>query len=219
MDDLNAAKMADVQDWFKTWYGPANAIMVIAGDIKPEAARAQVEKFFGEIPPGPPPSQPKSWVPPLAENQREIMYDRVAQPRLYVTWNVPELGNPDGELLDHVAAALGGDKNARLTKRLVFDEQVATSVVVANPQSEIAGQFRIIITAKPDADLARIEAEVSEELNRLISSGPTQAEIDKKHCADRVGRVISGLESTSSKAAQLAQWEMALAIQTDGRHR
>ena len=117
MDDLGAAKLSDVQDWFKTWYGPSNAILVIAGDIKPEDAKAQVEKYFGEIPPGPPPSQPKSWVPPLAENQREVMYDRVAQPRIYKTWNVPELGNPEGEQLDNLAAALGGDKNARLTKR------------------------------------------------------------------------------------------------------
>ena len=214
MEDLNAAKMSDVQDWFKTWYGPSNAILVVAGDIKPEEAKAKVEKFFGEIPPGPPPSQPKSWVPPLAENQREIMYDRVAQPRIYKTWNVPELGNPEGELLDHVAAALGGDKNARLTKRLVFDEQLATNVNVGNPQSEIAGQFRIVVTAKPDADLAKIEAIMDEEVNRLIANGPTQAEIDK-NIVQTVSGVISGLESTSSKAAQLAQWEM-IAGEPDG---
>ncbi len=207
MDDLNAASMADVQDFFKTWYGPSNAILVLAGDIKPEEAKAKVEKFFGEIPPGPPPSQAKSWVPTLAENQREIMYDRVAQPRIYKTWNVPELGNPDGELLDHVAAALGGDKNARLTKRLVYDEQVATSVAVINPQSEIAGQFRIIVTAKPDADMAKIERAIDEEVNRLIAGGPTQAEIDK-NIVQTVSGVISSLESTSDKAAQLAQWEM-----------
>ncbi len=206
MDDLNAAKLADVQDWFKTWYGPSNAILVIAGDIKPEEAKAQVEKYFAEIPPGPPPSQPKSWVPPLAENQREVMYDRVAQPRVYKTWNVPELGNPDGEALDHLAAALGGDKNARLTKRLVFDEQVATNVTVMNPQSELAGQFRIIVTAKPDADLKKIEAAIDEEVNRIIQTGPTQAEIDK-NIVQTVSGVISGLESTSSKAADLAQWE------------
>ena len=207
MDDLDAAKLKDVQDWFKTWYGASNAILVIAGDIKPEEAKAKVEKFFGEIPPGPPPSQPKSWVPPLAENQREILYDRVAQPRIYKTWNVPELGSPDGEQLDHVAAALGGDKNARLVKRLVYDEQLATSVNVGNPQSEIAGQFRIVVTAKPDADLAKIEAIMDEEVNRLIANGPTQAEIDK-NIVQTVSGVISGLESTSSKAAQLAQWEM-----------
>ncbi len=207
MDDLGAAKLSDVQDWFKTWYGPSNAILVIAGDIKPEDAKAQVEKYFGEIPPGPPPSQPKSWVPPLAENQREVMYDRVAQPRIYKTWNVPELGNPEGEQLDNLAAALGGDKNARLTKRLVYDEQIATSVAVMNPQSELAGQFRIIVTAKPDADLKKIEVAIDEEVNRLIQSGPTQAEIDK-NIVQTVSGVISGLESTSSKAADLAQWEM-----------
>jgi zinc protease len=146
-------------------------------------------------------------VPALADNQREIMYDRVAQPRVYVTWNVPELGNPEGEQLDHAAAALGGDKNARLTKRLVYDEPIATSVVVGNPQSEIAGQFRIVVTAKPDADLKHIEAVINEEVNRLIQNGPTQAEIDK-NIVQTVSGVIQGLESTSSKSAQLAQWEM-----------
>ena len=207
MDDLNAASLDDVKNWFKTWYGPSNAILVIAGDIKPEDAKAQVERYFGEIPPGPPPSQPKSWVPALADNQREVMYDRVAQPRIYKTWNVPELGNPEGEQLDHLAAALGGDRNARLTKRLVYDEQVATSVAVMNPQSEIAGQFRIIVTAKPDADLKKIETAIDEEVNRILQTGPTQAEIDK-NIVQTVSGVISGLESTSSKAAQLAQWEM-----------
>lgn len=214
MEDLEAASLDDVQEWFKNWYGPSNAILVLAGDIKPEDAKARVEKYFGEIPPGPPQAQPKSWVPALAENQREILYDRVAQPRIYVTWNVPELNNPDGELLDHVASALGGDRNARLTKRLVYDEQVATSVNVGNPQSEIAGQFRIVVTAKPDADLAKIEAAINEELARIIATGPTQAEIDK-NVVQTVSGMISGLESTSSKASQLAQWEM-IAGEPDG---
>ena len=207
MDDLNAASMADVQDFFKTWYGPSNAILVLAGDIKPEEAKAKVEKFFGEIPPGPPPSQAKAWVPELAQNQREILYDRVAQPRIYVTWNVPQLGHPDGELLDHVAAALGGDRNSRLTKRLVYDEQVATSVSVGNPQSEIAGQFRIVVTAKPDADLAKIEAAINEELARIIAPARRRPRFDK-NIVQTVSGIIGGLESTSSKAAQLAQWEM-----------
>ena len=207
MEDLEAASLADVQEWFKNWYGPSNTILVLAGDIKPEEAKAKVEKFFGEIPPGPPQAQMKSWVPALAENQREILYDRVAQPRIYVTWNVPELNHRDGELLDHIASALGGDRNARLTKRLVYDEQVATSVSVGNPQSEIAGQFRIVVTAKPDADLAKIEAAINEEVARIIATGPTQAEIDK-NIVQTVSGMISGLESTSDKAAQLAQWEM-----------
>ena len=207
MEDLEAASLADVQEWFKNWYGPSNTILVLAGDIKPEGAKARVEKFFGEIPPGPPQAQAKSWVPALAENQREVLYDRVAQPRIYVTWNVPELNHPDGEMLDHIASALGGDRNARLAKRLVYDEQVATSVNVGNPQSEIAGQFRIVVTAKPDADLAKIEAAINEEVARIVATGPTQAEIDK-NIVQSVSGMISGLESTSDKAAQLAQWQM-----------
>ena len=206
MEDLDAASLEDVRDWFRTWYGPANAVLVLAGDIKPEEAKAKVEKFFGEIPPGPPVSHPKSWVPDLAKDQREVMYDRVAQPRIYRVWNVPELGHSDGELLDHAASALGGDKNARLTKRLVHDEQIATSVIVGNGQSEIAGQFRVIVTAKPDADLAHIEAVVDEEIGKLLQTGPTQAEIDK-NIVQVVSGEIRGLQSAASKAATLATWE------------
>ncbi|HEX5008212.1 MAG TPA: pitrilysin family protein [Hyphomonadaceae bacterium] len=206
MDDLDAASLEDVRDWFRTWYGPSNAVLVLAGDIKPDEAKAKVEKFFGEIPSGPPVSHPKSWVPELAQDQREVMYDRVAQPRIYRVWNVPELGNPDGELLDHAASALGGDKNARLTKRLVHDEQVATSVIVGNGQSEIAGQFRVIVTAKPDADLAHIEAVIDEEIGKLLQTGPTQAEIDK-NIVQVVSGEIRGLQSAASKAATLATWE------------
>jgi zinc protease len=206
MEDLNAATLEDVRDWFRTWYGPSNAVLVLAGDIKPEEAKAKVEKFFGEIPPGPPVSHPKSWVPELAQDQREVMYDRVAQPRIYRIWNVPELGHSDGELLDHAASALGGDKNARLTKRLVHDEQIATSVIVGNGQSEIAGQFRVIVTAKPDADLAHIEAVIDEEIGKLLQTGPTQAEIDK-NIVQVVSGEIRGLQSAASKAATLATWE------------
>jgi len=206
MDDLNAATLADVQDFFRTYYGPSNAILVLAGDIKPEEAKAKVEQYFGEIPPGPPISQPKSWVPRLADDQREVMYDRVAQPRIYKTWNVPQLGHADGELLDHVAAALGGDKNARLTKRLVHDEQVAVNVSVGNPQSEIAGQFRVVVTAKPDADLAYIERAIDEEIAKIVQSGPTQAEIDK-NIVQTVSGQIRALESAPAKASLLATWE------------
>jgi zinc protease len=209
MEDLSAASLQDVQDWFRTWYGASNAVLVLAGDIKPEEAKAKVEQYFGEIPPGPPVSQPKSWVPTLADNQREVMYDRVAQPRIYKVWAAPELGHHDGELLDHVAAALGGDKNARLTKRLVHDEQVAVGVSVSNSQSEIAGQFMVVVTAKPDADLAKIEAAIDEEVARILQTGPTQAEI-YKNIVQVVSGSVRSLESAPAKASMLATWETFL---------
>jgi zinc protease len=209
MEDLNAATLNDVRDWFKTWYGPANAVLVLAGDITPEEAKAKVEKFFGEIPPGPPPSHPKAWTPRLAESQREVMYDRVAAPRIYRVWNVPELGHHDGELLDVAAYALAGDKNARLTRRLVHDEQIATSVAAANSQSEISGQFRIVVTAKPDADLAYIEKVIDEELAKLTEAGPTSAEILKIQ-VQTVADMVRQMERASSKASLLATWETYL---------
>ncbi len=205
MDDLNAAKLDDVRDWFKTWYGPANAVLVLAGDITPDEGKAAVEKYFGEIPPGPPPSHPKAWIAKRTGAQRETMYDRIAAPRIYKVWNVPELGDPDGELLDAAAYALAGDKNARLTKRLVHDEQVATNVSAYNSQSEIAGQFRVVVTAKPGADLAHIEAVVQEEMNKLMASGPTQAELDKMK-VQTVSGIVQQMERTSSKASLLATW-------------
>lgn len=209
MDDLNAATLNDVRDWFKTWYGPANAVLVLAGDISPEEAKARVEKYFGEIPPGPPPSHPKAWTPRLAEDQREVMFDRVAAPRIYRVWNVPELGHPEGELLDVAAYALAGDKNARLTRRLVHDEQIATSVAASNGQSEISGQFRIVVTAKPDADLAYIERVIDEELGRLVEAGPTAAEISKLQ-VQSVADIVRQMERASSKASLLATWETYL---------
>ncbi len=206
MEDLNAAKLEDVRDWFRTWYGPANAVLVLAGDIKPEDAKAKVEQYFGEIPPGPPPSHPKSWVPKLAENQREVMFDRVAAPRIYKTWNIPELGHPDGELLDVAAYALAGDKNARITKRLVHDEEIATQVSASAGQSEIAGQFRVVVTAKPTADLDHIEKVIDEELQKLLREGPTTAELEKLQ-VQNISGIVQQLGTTTAKASLLATWE------------
>lgn len=206
MEDLEAASLDDVRDWFTKWYGPSNAVLVVAGNITPEEAKAKVEKYFGELPPGEPVSHPKSWVPDLPKDQREIMYDRVPQPRIYRTWHVPELGHPDGEQLDAIASALAGDRNARLTKRLVHDEEVATGVFVSNGQSEIAGRFQIVVVPKPDADLAYIERAVDEELEKLLAEGPTAAELEKVKVGTLRG-LVDSLERAPAKAQLLATWE------------
>ena len=92
MADLNAASLEDVQEWFGDYYGPANAVIVLAGDITPEQAREKVERYFGAIPPGPPVTQPARMIAKMEGEQREVMYDRVGQPRLYKVWNVPPTG-------------------------------------------------------------------------------------------------------------------------------
>ncbi len=206
MEDLEAATLDDVRDWFNKWYGPSNAVLVLAGNITPEEAKAKVEQYFGELPPGPPVSHPKSWIPDSPPDQREVMYDRVPQPRIYRNWHVPELGHPDGEQLDAISSALAGDRNARLTKRLVHDEEVATGVFVSNGQSEIAGRFQIVVVPKPDADLDYIEQAIDEELAKLLAEGPTAAELEKVKVGTLRG-LVDSLERAPAKAQLLATWE------------
>ncbi len=117
MDDLNAASLDDVKEWFRTYYGPTNATLVIAGDIDPESARAKVEKYFGDLPPGPPVAHQEAWIAKMTGTHRERVEDRVPQPRIYKVWNVPQTGTPDEVYLDLVSSVLSGGKDSRLYKR------------------------------------------------------------------------------------------------------
>jgi zinc protease len=94
MKDLDAASMTDVQDWFKTNYGPNNTTLVLAGDITPEQARAKVEKYFGEIPAGPPLARHEAWIAKRTGTHRGVVQDRVPQTRLFRVWNVPGAHTP-----------------------------------------------------------------------------------------------------------------------------
>ncbi|HEX8570372.1 MAG TPA: pitrilysin family protein [Caulobacteraceae bacterium] len=193
MDDLNAAKLGDVQDWFRRYYGPSNAVIVLAGDITPAEARQKVERAFGWIQPGSPLAKDSVWINKLQEDQRAVAYDRVAQPRLYRVWNVPQQGAPDADYLNLLSDVLVSDKTSRLYKRLVYDEQLATDVGASIVTGEIGSQFLIVATAKPNQDLGRIERIVDEELKRLLASGPTTEELRKVKTLQMAG-FVRGLE-------------------------
>ncbi|MCC6912077.1 MAG: insulinase family protein [Rhodospirillaceae bacterium] len=208
LDDLNAAKLEDVKDWFRTWYGPSNAVIALSGDISPADALAKVEKAFGDIPPGPPVVRAKEWIAKRSGVQRDVGYDRVAQPRLIKVWNVPSDVSRDSALLDLAGDALTGGKTSRLYKRLVHDEQVATSVRAVVDRGEIAGQFYLTVDVKPGVDVAKVEAEVDEELARLLKDGPTQGELDRAR-TDMAASTARALESTYVKAAWLLDAESA----------
>jgi zinc protease len=179
MEDLNAASLDDVKEWFKTYYGPANAVIVIAGDIDAKTARAKVEKYFGEIPPGPPVAHFNKWVAPRTGEQRQIAQDRVPQARLYKVWNVPGLGTADNDHLVLLSDVLVSDKASRLYKRLVYDEQIATDVGAFLDQREIGSLFMVQVTAKPGGDLATIEKAVNEEMQKLFATPPAQDELER----------------------------------------
>jgi len=179
MDDLNAADLDTVKDWFRDYYGPANATIVLAGDITPDEARAKVEKYFGDIPPGPPVTHPNRMIAPMVGHQSETMFDRVGQPRMYKIWNTPEAGSAESDYLGLLSQVLSSGRNSRLYKRLVFDDQVAVSAQAFQSESEIGSQFGVIVTAKPGQDLNAIEAVVDEEMARLLRDGPTADELER----------------------------------------
>ena len=179
MADLNTASLKDVQEWFKSYYGAANATIILAGDIDVKTAREKVTKYFGGIPAGPPVSRHKSFVAKRTGSTRQVAQDRVPQSRLYRVWNVPETGADDGFTLDLAAFVLGSGKNSRLYKRLVYQDQIATDVQVENSQLEIAGQFTIAASARAGIPLAKVESAIDEEMARFLAEGPAAAELQR----------------------------------------
>ncbi len=193
MDDLNAASLGDVQEWFKTYYGPSNTVIVLAGDIDVKTARQKVEKYFGDIPPGPPIAAQRTWIAKMTGSHRQVMQDRVPQARLYKVWNVPQTGSPEEPYLDLLASVLAQGKNSRLYKRLVYDEQIATSVNCFNASNEIGGQFIIVVTARPGDDVTKVEKALDEELARILESGPDAHELERVKVL-RLSSFVRGVE-------------------------
>jgi len=179
MDDLNAASLADVKEWFKTYYGPSNATLVLAGDIDLKTAREKAEKYFGALPPGPPVPHFRSWIAKMEGSRRQVLQDRVPQARIYKVWNIPQIYTFEGDMLDLASDVLATGKTSRLQKRLVYDEQIATSVQAYVALSEIGGQFVVIATAKPGGDLAAVEKAIDEEMAKFLRDGPTAEELSR----------------------------------------
>ena len=179
MADLDAASMKDVQDWFKTYYGPSNVVMVIAGDIDAKTAREKAEKYFGDIPAGPPVAHQEAWIAKMTGTHRQIVQDRVPQARIYKVWNIPQYGSADADYLDLVSDCLSQGKSSRFYKRLVYEDQIASDAAALVDLREIGGQFRVQATARTGQSLAQVERELDEELVRFLKNGPTPDELQR----------------------------------------
>jgi zinc protease len=206
MKDLDAASMPDVQEWFKTNYGPNNTVLVLAGDITPQEALAKVEKYYGEIPPGPPIAKQEAWIAKRTGTHRGTVQDRVPQARIYRTWNVPGAHTTEEPLLDLAARVIGQGKTSRLYKRLVYKDQIATSATAGNDSNEIGGQFDLTLTARPGGDIAKVEAAADEELQRFLKDGPSAAELELAKTTilaryARIGERIGGFGGKSDLLA------------------
>ncbi|NNG25122.1 M16 family metallopeptidase [Telluria aromaticivorans] len=179
MEDLQAASLDDIKEWYRTYYGPNNAVISLAGDITPERAYELVNKYFGAIPPGPPLPRTEKWIPQLDRNIRDEMEDHVPQVRIYRSWHVSSWRDADTQRLNLLAAVLAGSKSARLDKRLVYEKGLATNVSAYVNDAELGGTFNLIATVKPGADASEVEREMDRVLADLLDKGPTAAELQR----------------------------------------
>jgi zinc protease len=179
MEDLTAATRDDVAEFFKTYYAPNNASLVIAGDIDIERTKTLVEKWFSEIPRGPavPPIVPPAVQ--LDDVKRQTLTDRVQLPRLYLSWHTPAVFEPGDAAMDLAASLLTGGKNARLYRRLVYDMQIAQDVTAFQQSQALGSVFLIIATARPGQTLEKIQAVIDEELEKLRTAPADEREMTR----------------------------------------
>jgi zinc protease len=179
MPDLTAASHEDVVDFFKKYYAPSNASLVVAGDIDPAKTRALVEKWFGDVKAAP---QPEPMTIPgvaLTGVKKKTLTDRVQLPRLYLAWLTPPHLTPGDAELDVVADVLAGGKNARLYKRLVYDMQIAQDVSAFQGSAALSSSFQIVATARPGHTIAELQKVIDEELQKLQREDPAAREIER----------------------------------------
>lgn len=187
MEDLNAASLDDVKEWYRTYYGPNNAVISLAGDITPERALELVKKYFNGIAPGPPLPRTEKWIPVFDRNIRDEMQDRVPQARIYRVYHAPSWKEKEMQHLGLFADVLAGSKSARLTRRLVYEKELATDVDIFTDESELAGTLIMIATVKPNVDPAEVEREMDSVVSEALEKGVTAEEIARSQNRNLAG--------------------------------
>ncbi len=206
MADLGAASVDDVSNFFKTYYAPNNATLVIAGDFAPAEAKRLVNLYFGAIPRGPAmPARPNVAPVHLAKDTFLVLEDKVQLPRAFYDWPTVRLYDKDDAALDVLASVLASGKNSRLYKRLVYDMQVAQNVFASQQSSKLAGRFEIDITPKPGQSLAAIDKVLKEELDKIMNEPVSDRELKRVQNSFR-SSFLNRLSSVLGKAGTLAAY-------------
>jgi len=202
MEDLSAASYEDVVGFFKQFYTPRNASLVIAGNINPVQTKKVVEKWFSDVPAGPavPPIAPP--VAFLSQEKRVVLEDKVQLPRLYMAWLTPAVFTPGDAELDLLANIFAGGKNSRLYKKLVYDLQIAQDVSAFQASRPLGSSFQIIATARGGHTLGELETVIQEEINRIKIDPPVDRELQRAVNQFEAG-FLDRLEGLGSKADQL----------------
>jgi zinc protease len=213
MEDLSAATHEDVTEFFKKYYAPGNASLVIAGDINIEETREKVEYWFSDVPAGVAVEPLKVRPAELSGVITETLTDRVQLPRMFLSWLTPAHFAPGDAELDVVASVLTGGKNSRLYKRLVYDLQLAQDVTARQHSWRYGSWFTIDVTARPSAQpptrvLEQIKTIVDEEIEKVRNAPPAPREVDRARNGIE-STFLSGMEVVASKADQLNAYYFA----------
>jgi zinc protease len=177
-DDLAAATLDDVRAFFRRYYHPGNASLVVAGDVGAGEVLAAVEEYFGAIPRGEP-VDPVVAPPVRGGSTRIVLEDRVELPRLYVAWRSPAMFAPGDAELDLSGDLLGNGRSSRLYRRLIHDRRIAVELAAGQTSRELAGTFQVIASAAPGHTLDELERAIYDELDRFADRGPTPDELDR----------------------------------------
>ena len=203
MADLSAASEEDVKNFFRLYYAPDNSILSIAGDFDPAQAKAWVTKYFSDLPRGKGVKRPSVAPVTLTEEKRFVYEDRVQVPRLYVVWPTVGVKNDDRYALAVLDAITAGPRTARLTKALVYDEQIAASVGTSQDSHEDVGEWLLTVTPRPGHTLTELEEAADAVLEQVKKEGVTAEEIQRASAGLELS-FVSGLQSNLGKAMQLA---------------
>lgn len=203
MEDLEAASLEDVQDWFRTYYGASNAVVTLAGDVTVERARELMERYFGSVPPGPPVGRMTEWTPLLDRIKTEVVAENVPQTAIAWSWPVPGHRAEENQALRMAASVLGRGRLSRLHQALVLDRQLATSVSVNYESSAIAGMFTIELQLKPGVDPTEAEAVLDEVVRQFLAEGPMAEELERIKVT-AYGDNVRSLESLFVRAMMLS---------------
>jgi predicted Zn-dependent peptidase len=204
-EDLDAATLEDVKQFFRTWYVPNNATLVIAGDIDPDATLKLVEQYFGPIPGGTVPPRPEQTNPPQVELAGETRLEieaGVELPRVVVAWVTPPYFAPGDADLDLVARVLTAGKTSRLYKRLVYDDQIAQDVSAFQSSEQLASKFEIVATAKPGHKPEELLDAIQQEIQKLQGLPIDDAELARARTSF-LAREAFGLEGVGERADRI----------------
>ena len=177
-EDLRAATLDDVREFFQRFYHPGNASLALAGDVDPDRVLPLVEAYFGAIPAGPPVSEVRASAA-LDGEVRLVLEDAVELPRLYLSWHSPPIFSPGDAELDLVADLLAEGKSSRLYKSMVYDTRVATDVTAMQQSRELSGFFQLIASAAPGRSLSQLDEMITCEIGRVAADGPTASELER----------------------------------------